>query len=201
MRDSLILIMVVVGSFFTNIAYSQEIAIKSNLLYDVSGTISLGLEYRLSEKMTIDVLTSNNPWRPNTNRNKRLNNILVQPEARYWFCESFNGHFVGAHAHYAYYNVGGDNMLLNSILAISTISKLDFKNYHRSGNLVGVGLSYGYHWILYKRWSLEGTVGLGYAYMDYNTYENPVCGVMIAEEIKHYFGLTKLGLSLVFMIK
>ncbi len=37
----------------------------------------------------------------------RFKHWMVQPEARYWLCEKFNGHFLGVHAHYADYNVGG----------------------------------------------------------------------------------------------
>ena len=36
-------------------ARSQEVAIKSNLLYDATATVNLGLEFRLAPKWTLDV--------------------------------------------------------------------------------------------------------------------------------------------------
>ena len=36
----------------------------------------------------------------------KLNLYLIQPELRYWPCRKFEGHFLGVHGHYAYYNVG-----------------------------------------------------------------------------------------------
>ena len=55
------------------------------------------------------------------------------------YVEKFNGHFLGVHAHYADYNVGG----------IKFLSK-NMENYRYQGNLYGAGLSYGYQWLLSK---------------------------------------------------
>lgn len=195
------LIIIIVGLFLTDIAYSQNIAVKSNLLYDATGTINLGVEFGLSKKTTLDVSANFNLWNADISRDKRLNHILVQPEFRYWICKPFKGHFFGAHAHYAYYNVGGDNWLLNSATAISTSFNSDIKNHHFKGWLLGAGISYGYHWILHKRWSLEPSIGFGYAYMSYDKYNNAVCGDKIKSEKSHYFGPTKIGITLIFMIK
>lgn len=196
------LIIVIVGLLLTNTSYSQNrLVVKSNLLYDATGTISIGGEYALSENTTLDLSTSFNLWEPKHSREKRLNHILLQPEYRYWLYKSFKGHFFGAHAHYAYYNVGGDNWLLNSASTISTSFDSDIKNHHFKGWLLGAGVSYGYHWILHKRWSLEPTIGFGYAYMNYEKYQNAVCGKKIKNGKKHYFGPTKIGVTLIFMIK
>ena len=51
-----------------------------------------------------------------------------------------------------------------------------------------------------KRWSLEGTVGFGYASIDYKKYDCVNCGQFKSQGTKHYFGPTKIGLSLIFMI-
>lgn len=201
MKFILISIMVLAGLFFTETAYSQEIAIKSNLLYDATGTINLGVEFGVGKKTTIDILGSYNPWVPTANSKARLNHILIQPEFRYWLNERFNGHFFGVHAHYAYYRVGGSNWLLDSAAALSNASQLNLKNSSYGGWLVGAGASYGYHWIIGKRWSLEATVGIGYAYIDYSKYNGPICGTKIESGSKHYFGPTKAGITLIFMIK
>ena len=88
----------------------------------------------------------------------KLNLYLIQPEARYWFCRKFEGHFVGVHGHYGHFNIG----------QIPFISGL--KEYVLRGDLYGGGLTYGYHWAISDRWGLEAMIGGGYAYMKYDKY-------------------------------
>lgn len=173
-------------------------AIKTNLLYDATGSMNLGFEVGLGEKTTLDVSGNYNPWTIDEVTNSKAKHILVQPEFRYWIGERFKGHFFGSHAHYAYYNVGGENWLTN-LAEWSTGENL--KDYRHEGWLAGVGVSYGYLWRIARRWGLEGTVGFGYAYMDYEKYDCSSCSMMEKKDTNHYFGPTKVGLSLIFMIK
>jgi hypothetical protein len=132
-----------------------------------------------------------NPW--SFSGNKKLKHFLIQPELRYWSCEPFNGHFWGIHAGYARYNIGGIK------LPFFPEQKLETTRYQ--GNLYGVGLSYGYQWILSPRWNFEATIGLGYAYLDYTAYKCQSCGNELYNKDKHYLGPTKMGLSLIYIIK
>lgn len=180
---------------FTSIIHAQNeqkfssrpsFAIKTNLLYLATTTPNLGVELGLSPKMTLDISGNYNPW--NFSDNKRMKHWLVQPELRYWFCERFNGYFIGLHGHYAEYNVGGIKMF-----------NLEGKRYE--GNLYGAGLSFGYHWILGNRWSIEATLGAGYAHLNYDKYKCGKCGTKIKDGHKNYWGPTKVGINLVYMIK
>lgn len=200
-KNALLITIAILGLLLPKVAFSQKTAVKSNLLYGATGTIKIGMEHGLTENTTLDISTSTNFMKAKISRNKRLNHIFVQPEFRYWLSERFSGHFLGAHAHYASYNIGGDNFLLNSVFTLSTLSKVDFKNFHRKGWLLGTGVSYGYSYRFHKRWSIEATLGFGYAYMDYAKYENPVSGNKIGDGIKHYVGPTKAGITLIFMIR
>lgn len=166
--------------------YMPEFAVKTNALYWATTTTNLSFEVALSKKYTLDVLGTYNPWE--FSNNKKLKHWLVQPELRYWLCERFNGHFFGLHAHYAEFNVGG-------------IKQLGMEHYRYQGNLYGGGISYGYHWILNKRWSIEATIGAGYAHIDYDKYKCEKCGTKIKEDNKNYWGPTRVGLSLVYIIK
>ena len=89
------------GSAFVK---AQDIALKSNILYDASGTINLGAEVGLAPKWTLDVSGNYNGWVRSHGRTWK--HWMLQPEARYWFCDRFTGHFVGVHAHGGQYNVG-----------------------------------------------------------------------------------------------
>lgn len=166
---------------------AQKWAVKSNLLYDATTTINLGAELKLGKRTTLDMPFSLNPW--TFSDSKKFKHFLVQPEFRWWLCEPFTGHFWGVHAHYAYFNVGGVQPL-----------KIIRNNRHE-GWLVGAGISYGYDWLIGGRWSLEATIGVGYAYIDYDRYGCGNCGPKLKSDGYHYFGPTKVGVTLVFLIK
>lgn len=166
--------------------YRPVFAVKTNALYWATTTPNLGFEVALSPKTTLDVSGNYNPWTFSDNR--KLKHWLVQPEVRYWLCDRFNGHFFGIHAHYAEFNVGG-------------IKMLGLKNRRYQGNLYGGGLSYGYHWILRKHWSMEAVIGVGYAHIEYDRYKCGKCGSKIKSGHKDYVGVTKVGINLIYVIK
>lgn len=181
----------------------QKFAVKSNLLYDVTTTINLGVEFAFSHKVTMDVSGNYNPWKFGDARWKHW---LVQPELRYWFCDKFNGHFIGLHGHYAEYNVGGFDFVptLGAITGKGFVGgtsvKDSLKDNRYQGYLWGAGLSWGYQWILGDRWNLEATIGGGYARMKDKKYPIADCGDMIRKKSYDYWGLTKVGVAIIFFI-
>ncbi|MCD7901078.1 MAG: DUF3575 domain-containing protein [Bacteroides sp.] len=170
---------------------AQKVALKSNLLYDATTTLNLGMEFALARKWTLDVPVNFNPWK--FNDGTRLRHWGVQPEVRYWFCENFRRTFIGLHGHYADFNVGG-------LPDWSFISKNMQENRYQ-GHLYGAGISIGHAWILKKRWSLEASLGVGYARIDYDKYPCTACGTVIKQSSKNYFGPTKASISLVYLLK
>ena len=169
-----------------NSSLAQKWAVKSNLLYDATATINLGVEAALGPRVTLDISGNYNPWEFGDARWKHW---LIQPEVRYWLCESFNGHFFGLHAHYAEYNAGGINF------------NADFHRNRYQGHLYGAGLSYGYQWLLGNRWSMEAVLGVGYARLDHSKYPCATCGTIQKSEKKNYFGPTKAAVSIIYIIK
>ncbi len=163
--------------------------IKTNLLYDATTTLNLGVEFRTGSRTSIDVPFNYNPWTFSGNR--KLKHALVQPEFRLWTRRTFDGHFVGVHAHYAYYNVGN--------LPHGPFSEY-MRDHRFEGWLAGAGVSYGYRWNFNHWLGLEATIGAGYAYLDYEKFECHTCGDNLGHENKHYFGPTKVGVSLIFGI-
>ncbi len=169
-----------------NIPQSPRWALKTNLLLDATTTMNLGFEVRISPRWTMELTGSYNPW--SWANNRKWKSIIVQPEFRWWLCDPFAGHFLGVHAHWAHYNVG--NLPFGSL-----------KNNRYQGDLAGAGVSYGYSWYLGRRWALEATVGVGYSYMWYQRFEQEECGNCYGWEHKNYIGITKLGVSLSYIIK
>jgi len=184
MRRSFILLYLSISSFL--FAHAQIIGVKTNLLYDATTTMNLGLEIALSPKVTIDLSGNYNPWE--FSENKKLKHWMAQPEVRYWLCEKFNGHFFGIHAHGGEFNMGN-------------IELLNMEKYRYEGLFYGGGISYGYQWILSKRWSLEASLGFGYTYLDYDKFYCEKCGDKIGEETRHFIGPTKASVSLIYIIK
>ena len=78
-------------------AKSQNVAVKTNLLYDVAATINAGVELPLARKWSLDVSGNLNAW--DMSHDRKWKHWMVQPEARYWLCDRFIGHFLGAHLH------------------------------------------------------------------------------------------------------
>lgn len=165
---------------------AQRWAVKSNLLYDATATINLGVEAGLGRRVTLDVSGNYNPFHFG---NAQWKHWLIQPEVRYWLCERFNGHFFGLHGHYAEYNVGGINF------------NETFHHNRYQGHLWGAGISYGYQWLIGRRWNLEATIGVGYARLWDKKYPIAPCGEVIRTRHRNYFGPTKIGLSIIFIIK
>ena len=188
------LLLLTLGLFLTQGMSAQNVAVKTNLVYDVAANVNAGIEFGLAPKWTVDVSGNFNAW--NMSHNRKWKHWLVQPELRYWFCDRFAGHFLGMHLHGGQYNVGG---LKNSMSFLGTdFSKLSDNRYQ--GWFTGVGLAYGYTWMLGEHWNLEAEIGLGYSYTKYDRFECVGCGKKIEEDKSHhYVGPTKAAINLVYV--
>lgn len=176
---------------FSAASYAQSTAIKTNLLYWGTTSPNLQLEFGLSKKTTLELGAGFNLFE--FSDNKKFKHLLVQPEYRYWFCERFNGHFLGVHAHGAQFNVGGLDV---------PVGRLDiFKDNRYEGYLYGGGISWGYQWVLSPRWNFEASIGGGYARIHYDKYPCATCGSKEADGKENYWGVTKGALSLIYFIK
>jgi hypothetical protein len=278
----MLVVLIIVGSIESMSA--QDMALKTNLLYDATSTINIGYEAALNHRTTLDIWVNYNPWSLGRKmvglddeavmqvtgasytggtaeyRDRKLKHILIQPEVRWWLCEKFNGHFFGAHLHGGIFNVGAINLFgwgdygigksgqpllrrthmssdeFNALTpdqrkqyyvtgvqyrpgtdewdaypGMKNPEKNDFlwRNADRDGIytnsfegwFIGAGVSYGYHWLLGRRFSMEFTLGIGYAYLDYEKSRCTECKKKLGEGVSHYFGPTRAGISLVYMLK
>lgn len=166
---------------------AQIVAVKTNLLYDAAATPNAAVEVALNKRMSIDLSGGYNGW--TFSGDKSLKHWAIQPEFRYWLFESFNGHYLGVHAAYMNYDFAG--------------IRLPFgmgKTHAYDGDAYGGGISYGYHLYLTPRWNIEFTAGVGYLYFKYDKYSFPD---RAREGLfrNNYFGPTKLGISIVYIIK
>lgn len=164
-----------------SVSSGRYMALKTNVAYDAIGVLNLDYEVQVHSRMTVDIPVMWSLW--DAKPDKALRIAAIQPELRWWMGEETGkGHFFGLHAHVGWYNL-----------------KWDDRRYQDTGRpLVGAGLSYGYKLPLSEHWGAEFTVGFGYANMKYDTYYNIDNGAQIDTRIRHYWGPTKVGASLVY---
>ena len=193
MKRIILLLAIVSASVFQSVR-AQDVALKTNLLYDGFLTPNLGLEFKLAPKWTLDLTGQLNAWTLSNDR--RWKHWLVQPEARRWFCDAFGGHFVGMHLLGGQYNVGGIDTGLNFLGTDFSI----LKNRRVQGWAVGAGIAYGYAWVLGRHWNLEAEIGLGYVYTRYDVFPCATCGQKLeTDKPHHYVGPTKAAINLVYV--
>lgn len=174
-------------------ARAQDVAVKTNLLYDATATANAGVEVGLAPKWTLDLSGNYNGWKI---EDRTWKHWMAQPEVRYWFCDRFAGHFLGMHLLGGQYNVGH---IKNDVSFLGTdFSKLSDRRYQ--GWAVGGGIAYGYAFILGRHWNLELEAGFGYVYTRYDVYECKNCGRKVASDVPHhYVGPTKAAINLVYV--
>lgn len=174
-------------------APAQKAALKTNIIGDALLSPNLAIEIGLAPKWTLDISGQVNFWTVNTHKWKHW---VVQPEARYWFCERFTGHFLGFHAIGGEYNFGHIKNGINFLG--SDLSRLTDRRYQGWG--AGAGIAYGYDWVLGTHWNLEAEIGIGWIYTRFDSYPCADCGTKIDSNKAHnYVGPTKAAINLVYL--
>lgn len=179
-----ILLFSILSLFLFPTAQAQKIAVKTNLLeWAALGTINAGAEYAFTDHWSLEADVLWNPWTFSKQRSAECWGI--QAEGHYWLCKKFYGHYFGAHAQYGSYDCG-------------------MWKYRYDGWLAGGGISYGYMLPFARRWRVDFNIGFGYNRMNYDktareySYGNVE---MFGREKRNYWGITRAGINLVFLIK
>lgn len=184
----------------TCVVHAQEVAVKTNLLYDATTTPNLGVEIGAGPRSSINIVYGLNPWKFNTDHGtKKAMHWVVMPEYRWWLCSKFDGHFIGVHAMGGQFNAANVNLPIpGGFFGGDNIAKgVHDKRYEAW--YAGAGLTYGYQWVLSRHWNIEAEIGAGYDYISYKKFNCSDCGGKIGEGHSNYVGLTKLGLSVMYL--
>ncbi|MDE6295834.1 MAG: DUF3575 domain-containing protein [Muribaculaceae bacterium] len=173
-------------------ANAQNVGIKTNLVSDALLSPNLGLQVGVAPKWTLNASAQFNLW---SVKGEKWRHWLVQPEARYWFCRKFQGHFIGLHAIGGQYNVGNIDWAFDFLG--QHFSNLKDKRYEGWG--AGAGIGYGYAWPVAKHWNIEAEIGIGWIYTRYDAYPCTVCGTKLDTNHLNYFGPTKLAVNIEYL--
>lgn len=170
--------------------HSQTLAVKNDLLTGVLSSPNLSVEVKLSDRFTLEAGFHYNPFP--AGGDKRWKHWFVQPELRYWMCQPFGGHFFGAHLMYGVYNAGDMKLPLGLFKGV--------RSSRYEGDFLGLGVSYGYHFILSPRWSIETSLGVGFLHIGYERYRCLHCGEQTGGGYKNFIAPTRAAVSLVYLI-
>lgn len=162
-----------------------KVTVRSNLLYDAILTPSFGLELSLTPHCSVG-LEGVYAWWSNDRSHRYWRIRGVWLDVNYWFggstrVRALTGHHAGLYMSWHDYDFefGG-------------------KGWQSPRTTFGFGLSYGYSLRLNRRLNLDFFVRAGYSVGHVISYE-PQCGqyVCIDRYLKRYFGITGLGVTLV----
>lgn len=159
---------------------SRYVAVKTNLAAWAGTIMNLAADVQVSEHFSVELPVLWCPWYVSDKH--AVKTFTIQPEARYWLSKPGKGHFFSVHAHVGWFNV-----------------KWNRDRYQDTDRpLLGAGISYGYLLPFNAHWAGEFTLGAGYANMRYDTYYNIDNGARIDTRTKNYWGITRVGLSVVY---
>lgn len=159
---------------------SCYVALKTNAVYWAGAVANIAAEVKLHKHVSLELPLDFSLWDIEREHGVRL--VLFQPEARWWMKGVGQGHFVGMHAHVGAFNV-----------------KWNEDRYQVADRpLLGAGLTYGYSLSFDEHWGAEFLIGAGYANMKYDRFYNIDNGAKFDAGIYNYWGVTRVGASLVY---
>lgn len=114
---------------------AQSVALKTNALYWVGLTPNIGVEF-LGKKTSVDIEFGGSPF-------SITKNVYFQPEIKFWFTKVLTKSYIGIEPVYAYYN---------------------YNIFGKKGNgsALGVGVNYGYSFLINQRFNIEPLIGAKY---------------------------------------
>lgn len=178
-----------------------QVAVKSNLLFDAMTTPNLGMEVSVGKKNTFQIFYGLNPWTFHSSKGERkAKHWVAMPELRWWTCSKFNGHFLGVHLMGGQLNASNvDIPALPGMFFAGDDILRGVRDSRYQAWFAGGGLTYGYQWILGRHWNVEAEIGVGYDHIWYDRYPCYKCGARIDSGESNYAGITKLGVSLLYI--
>lgn len=158
----------------------RYLGVKTNLAAWAGTILNVAVDVEVGRHWSVELPVLWCPWHVSSEH--AIKTFTVQPEARYWLSKPGAGHFFGVHAHVGWFNV-----------------RWNRDRYQDTDRpLLGAGISYGYLLPFNEHWAGEFTLGAGYANMRYDTFYNMDDGARIDTRTKNYWGITRVGISVVY---
>lgn len=194
--------------------HSQQIDLRSNLLYDATLTPNLGIEVRTDSAWSVGINGGLNAWDINKQKNKKWRHVLVSPYLRHYFghrADTVRYHldtdatptqwrdttelrrmqYIEANVIYSHYNVGNIHFPFGLWP--------DARNHRFQGDFLALGAKYGYSWVMSRDWRIEAEAGIAIGYTWFKEYDCPHCGSFLGDRSR-IFLLPQLGVNVVYVI-
>ena len=168
-----------------------KVALRNNLLYDATLSPNLGIDLRVSPKMTVGLLAGFNAWDIDKEKNKKWRHMLFSLRARRYNDSIFHKGYFEGDLIYSHFNVGNTKIPFGLYSAV--------KDRRLQGDLVALGAKYGYSWILSRTWRIEAEAGIAVGYAWFKEYDCPHCGTFLGNGDR-IFLLPQLGINVVYII-
>lgn len=160
-------------------ALAQRVALKTNLAYWATTSPNLSAEFVFNSNVSLDLGVKVNPF---DFKRFKTTCYLIQPEVRWWFGRPMAGHFVGVNAAMAQYSLRKDAT-------------------RHKGDAFLAGISYGYVFVLGRRWNLETNIGVGWIRARDKKWSDGEPAPNAPNSVKDLFGPTRIGVTLSYIIK
>lgn len=164
---------------FPQYLHAQRIAVRTNVVQWAAASPNLGLEFALGDRFTLECTAGASPIR--LTDTWYFKHLHVQPELKYWFENLMARHYVG-------------------VTAFASTFDLAMGKRAAFGDAYAIGGTYGYQWILSRRWNLELAAGLGVIRHRTVRYV-PGSGHGRPNQSGWTFAPVKTGISLVYILK
>ena len=122
---------------------AQRVALHTNTIDWLTLSPNLGVEFSLNSRLSLDFSAAGNPFK--VRDDMYLRQARIQSELKYWFTGILTCHYMGVTAGYGAFDFG-----------------LRSRGFY--GDAYAAGLTYGYSWILSRRWNMEISTGIGALY-------------------------------------
>lgn len=185
-----LIIIAILFSWALTDAHAQNVAVRNNLLYDLTLTPNLGVDVKLDEQWSAGVSGGFRPWPLSDNTSRKWRHLLIAPQMRYWPQGVFKDHstYWVLNLIYSHYNVA-DIKLPFGIYS-------DVNDKRLQGDLGALVVSFGYTWRLSRLFRMEAEAGLGGGYSWSKQYSCGHCGTYEGRNDKAFL-MPKLALNLV----
>lgn len=169
-------------------ARAQIVTVSNNLLYDAFLTPNLRVGLRVAPHWSVGMTAGYRPWPKDDAATRKLRHLLLSPSVRYWTDSVNVHHFFGANIIYSHYNVGGIKFPFGLYKSV--------RDERRQGDLIALGIFYGYSWPLGRFLNLEAMIGAAIGYTSFDRFECVHCGQLLGHD-KKLFGMPQAALNLV----
>ena len=183
----LFLTMLFFGAFSD--AQAQKVTVSNNLLYDATLTPNLRVGLKLAPHWSTGLTAGFRPWPTDDSKTRKYRHVLISPSLRYWKDSVNVHHFFGTNIIYSHYNVGGITFPFGLYKSV--------RKERKQGDLVALGVFYGYSWSLGRYWNIEALIGAALGYTSFERFECGHCGKKLSSE-KKLFAMPQAAVNVVY---